>query len=84
MFWKFCSTTPAFVNCVLKNGFETNKQETTKTRNQTPIHIKPFYFQVRESPAPLIIPTPTPAHDRSGPAACLSCPEAVINDIRYI
>ena len=35
---------------------------------------KLFYFQVRESPAPLNIPTPTPAPDRGGPVACLSGP----------
>ena len=28
---------------------------------------KLLYFQVRESPAPLNIPTPTPAPDRGGP-----------------
>ena len=30
-----------------------------------------FYFQVRESPTTLNIPTPTPAPDRGGPVACL-------------
>ena len=30
---------------------------------------KLFYFQVRESPAPRNIPTPTPAPDRGGPVA---------------
>ena len=33
---------------------------------------KLFYFQIRESPAPLNIPTPSPAPDRGGPVACLS------------
>ena len=33
-----------------------------------------FCFQVRESPAPLNIPTPTPAPDQGGPVACLSGP----------
>ena len=28
-----------------------------------------FYFQVRESPAPLTIPIPTPASDWGGPVA---------------
>ena len=32
------------------------------------------YFQTRESPAPLNIPTPTPAPDRGGPIPCLSGP----------
>ena len=36
-----------------------------------------FYFQVRESPAPLNIPTLTPAPDRGGPVACLGGPVAV-------
>ena len=34
-----------------------------------------FYFQVRESPAPLSIPTPTPAPDQGGPVACLGGPK---------
>ena len=33
-----------------------------------------FCFQVRESPAPLKIQTPTPAPDRGAPVACLSGP----------
>ena len=35
-----------------------------------------FYFQVRKSPDPLNIPTPTPAPDGGGPVACLSGPAA--------
>ena len=38
-----------------------------------------FYFQVRESPAPLNIPTPIPAPDR-GPIACLSGPVAFMKE----
>ena len=34
-----------------------------------------FYFQARESPAPLNIPLPTPAPDWGGPVACLSGPK---------
>ena len=37
-----------------------------------------FYFQVRESPAPLNIPIPTPASDRGGPVACIGGPETCI------
>ena len=37
---------------------------------------KLFYFQVRESPAPLNVPRPTPAPDRGGPVACPSGPVA--------
>ena len=36
------------------------EQETKKPRNL-------FYFQIKESPASLNIPTPTPAPDRGGP-----------------
>ena len=32
--------------------------------------------QIRESPASLNIPTPTPAADRGGPVACLGGPVA--------
>ena len=35
---------------------------------------KLFYFQTRESPAPLNIPTPTPAPERGGHVACLGGP----------
>ena len=35
-----------------------------------------FYLQIRESPAPLNIPTPTPAPDWGGPVACLGSPVA--------
>ena len=35
-----------------------------------------FYFQVRESPASLNIPIPTPAPDWGGPVACLGGPIA--------
>ena len=38
--------------------------------------FKLFYFQMRESPAPFDIPTPTPAPDRGGLAACLDGPVA--------
>ena len=37
------------------------------TRNQQPKTLNLFYFQVRESPAPRNIPTPTLAPDRGGP-----------------
>ena len=37
---------------------------------------KLFYFQVRESPAPHNIPTPSPAPDPGGPVACLGGPVA--------
>ena len=40
-------------------------QETKKPRNEEP--FKPFYFQVRESPPYLNMPTPTPAPDWAGP-----------------
>ena len=33
-----------------------------------------LYFQIREPPTPLNIPTPTPSPDRAGPVACLSGP----------
>ena len=36
--------------------------------------LKLFHFQLRESPAPLNIPTSTPAPDWGGPVACLSGP----------
>ena len=35
-----------------------------------------FYFQVRDFPAPLNIPTLAPARDQSGPIACRSGPVA--------
>ena len=37
-----------------------------------------FYFQVRESPAPLKIPIPTSASYRGGPVACIAGPVACI------
>ena len=40
-----------------------------KTQNST---NKLFHLEIRESTAPLNIPTPTPATDRGGPVACLS------------
>ena len=58
-----------------------------KPRNRKPKTKKPrnlLYFQARESPAPLNIPTPTLAPDQDGPA-CLSgpvaCPRNIINGI---
>ena len=48
----------------------------TTTKNEKPISQDIFYFQVRESIAPLNIPTPTPAPDRAGPGACLGGPVA--------
>ena len=42
---------------------------------------KLFYFQVRGSPVPLNIPTPTPAPDRGGPIACLSGPVTVAQKV---
>ena len=38
-----------------------------------------FYFQMRESPAPLNIPTPTLAPDQGGPVACLSGPIGLLD-----
>ena len=38
------------------------------------LKYKKTYFQIRESPAPLNIPTPTPAPDRSGPVAKIAKP----------
>ena len=35
-----------------------------------------LYFQVRESPAPLNMPIPTPAPDRGGPVAWVGGPVA--------
>ena len=43
---------------------------------QNPWKLNLFHFQVRESPAPINIPAPTPATDRAGPVACLSGPVA--------
>ncbi len=37
------------------------KNNKPKPKNKEPRNLKPVYFQVRESPAPLNIPTPTPA-----------------------
>ena len=44
---------------------------------------KLFYFQVKKSPAPLNIPTPTPAPNQSGPVACLSGPVALELDVAW-
>ena len=52
---------------------ETKNQE---SRNQETLDL--FYLQVRESPATLNIPTPNPAPDRGGPAACLGGPVACL------
>ena len=35
-----------------------------------------FHFQMRDSPAPLNIPIPTPASDRGDPVACIGSPIA--------
>ena len=43
---------------------KTNKPQ-TKNQNRETLNL--FDFQVRESPAPLNIPTPTPVPDRGGP-----------------
>ena len=60
-------------------NFETKKPRNQfnkpRTRNQET--KKPstfFYFQGRESPAPLSIPFPTPAPDGAGPVACRGGP----------
>ena len=42
------------------------------------------YFQVRESPAPLNIPTPTPAPDQAGPVACLRGPVGITDYERHV
>ena len=41
---------------------------------------KLFYFQVRESPAPLNMPIPTCASDRGGAVACIGSPVALATD----
>ena len=57
-------------------------QETTKPRNQQSRNPNPrnqenqHTSQVRETPAPLNIPAPTPAPDQGGPVACLGGPIA--------
>ena len=38
--------------------------------------LKPFLSSSKGIPAPLNMPTPTPAPDRGGPVACLSGPVA--------
>ena len=50
------------------------KQNIKTWKNGDEHYFQTFYFQVMESPAPLNIPTPTPAPDRVGPVACLSGP----------
>ena len=40
-----------------------------------------FYFQGRECPAPLNIPTPTLAPDRGGPVACLRVFICLLGDL---
>ena len=48
-----------------------NKYKLKLKRKFEHVFLQLFYFQVRESPAPLNIPTSTPAPDRGGPVACL-------------
>ena len=53
------------------NGFSERFQKNGILRSGILInHRNPNKNQVRESPAALNIPTPTPAPDRGGPAAC--------------
>ena len=62
--------------------FETKKSRNQNPRSQETKHQttrKLFYFQVRESPAPLSIPTLAPAPDQGGPVACLGCPVPVLD-----
>ena len=47
-----------------------------KPRNQKPRNQETFFI-LRESPAPLNIPTPIHAPDRGGPVACLGGPVAM-------
>ena len=54
---------------------ETKHQETNNPRNQETKTL--FYIQVRESKAPLNIPTPIAAPDRGGPIACRGGPIAI-------
>ena len=66
------------------------KQEIKKSEKDPPKNVKTqlgnltnkkfFYFEIRESPAPLNIPTPTPTPDWGGPVACLSGPSGVERD----
>ena len=68
MTWTFCN--------MWQISFE-NIEDFSKPRNQHARNQKPrnqeaktlFHFQVRESPAPLNMPTPTLAPDRGGPVA---------------
>ena len=46
-------------------------------------NTKRLDFQMRESPAPRNIPTPTPAPDRGGPVDCLGCPVASFDLARF-
>ena len=59
----------------MKPGHDKHENQYFLNEN-TNIFMKfdPFYFQARESPAPLNTPTPTRAPDRGGPIACLSGP----------
>ena len=75
MWAKYLSKTlKGFLFREIKNKHARNQKP--ETRNQKPRTKKPrnrFHFQVWESPAPLNIPTPTPAPNRGGPVACMAC-----------
>ena len=65
------------VSTFVKAQIETNKNKKLTHEQLNNEHdFVMFYFQVRESPAPLNIPTPNPAPDRGGLVACLGGPVA--------
>ena len=56
---------------------QAKKPRNQETKNQEPRNQEPFFiFKWRESPAPVNLPTPTPAPDRGGPVACRGGPVA--------
>ena len=59
---------------IIKVGNKIRMIHNVENEDQERNTLNLFYFQVRESRAPLNIPTLTLAPDRGGPVACLSGP----------
>ena len=79
----------AFVSTISKTRVPTFawKQKHKSTEIKTNInmdmnYLRYIYFQMKESPAPLNIPTPTPASDRGGPVACVGGPGSRVGSSR--
>ena len=79
IFWNYL--THKTWNWKLNVEINTKRRQQENIQNKIKHNNKKEHFQVRESPAPLNVPTHTPAPDRGGPVACLGGPVALDREL---